>query len=249
MSRVTEEGRDLDEMLRTYAVTRDRALRDDILAAHLGLVDHLARRFAHRGEPVEDLAQAGAIGLMNALERFDPDLGFEFAAYATKTVIGEMKRHFRDKGWTIRAPRRVQELYLRLGQTVEEMSQKLGRSPTVKELAEEIGTTEQAVIEALEAGHSYRATSIDAPSGGDDDTMASRLGHVDPEIGHAEERMALLPHLERLPEREQTILRLRFVDDLTQAEIANLIGISQMHVSRLITRSLAMLRAEFSSDH
>lgn len=247
MSRVRGDTRALDDLLREYAKTRDPALRDEIVEAHLGLVNALARRFAHRGEPVDDLAQAGAIGLINALERFDPDLGFEFSAYATKTIIGEMKRHFRDKGWSVRAPRRVQELYLHIGQSVDDMGQRLGRSPTVRELAAETGASEQDVLEALEAGHAYRATSIDAP-GPDDETMASRLGAPDAELAHAEQRMALLPHLERLPEREQLILHLRFVEDLTQSEIAARIGISQMHVSRLIARSLAVLRTQYSAE-
>ncbi|MCU1493811.1 MAG: polymerase, sigma 28 subunit, FliA/WhiG subfamily [Acidimicrobiaceae bacterium] len=247
MTGVAGGTRALDELLREYARSRDPELRDKIVSAHLGLVSALARRFAHRGEPLDDLAQAGAIGLINALDRFDPDLGFEFSAYATKTIIGEMKRHFRDKGWSVRAPRRVQELYLRIGQSVDEMSQRLGRSPTVRELAAETGASEQDVVEALEAGHAYRAASIDAP-GPDDETMASRLGEVDHELAHAEHRMALLPHLERLPARERLILHLRFVEDLTQSEIAARVGISQMHVSRLISRSLAMLRAQYADE-
>jgi RNA polymerase sigma-B factor len=237
----------LDEKLREYARSHDPQLRDAIVAEHLGLVNALARRFAHRGEPLDDLVQAGSIGLINALERFDPDLGFEFSAYAAKTIIGEMKRHFRDKGWSVRAPRRVQELYLRIGQSVDEMSQQLGRSPTIRELAIETGTSEQDVVEALEAGHAYRATSIDAP-GPDDETMAARLGGIDLEIGHAEQRLVLAHHLEGLPERDRLILHLRFVEDLTQSEIATRIGISQMHVSRLIARSLSLLRAKIGSD-
>jgi len=240
-------SRALDQELREYARTRDPVVRDRIVAAHLGLVNQLARRFTNRGEPVDDLVQVGSIGLINALERFDPDLGFEFSAYVTKTVIGEMKRHFRDKGWSVRAPRRVQELYLRLGHSVDELSQRLGRAPTVAELAENMGASAQDVIEALEAGHSYRLASIDAPSA-DGDSMASRLGSSDEELARAEERMALVPHLERLPERERLILQLRFVEDLTQSEIAERIGLSQMHVSRLIARSLALLREQLAAD-
>ena len=243
-----EEARTTDEMLREYARSREPALRDAIVAEHLGLVTPLARRFANRGEPVEDLAQVGAIGLMNALERFDPDLGFAFAAYATKTVIGEMKRHFRDKGWWVRAPRRVQELYLSLGQSTDDLSQRLGRSPTIRELAEETGASEEDVVEAIEAGHSYRMALIDAP-GADGQSMASRLGGEDRELAHAEERLALAPHLERLPARERTILQLRFVEDLTQSEIAERLGMSQMHVSRLIAKSLAFLRAEYAAGN
>jgi RNA polymerase sigma-B factor len=242
-----DSGSTPDELLREYARTRAPELRDQIVTAHLGLVERLARRFAHRGEPVEDLAQTGSIALINAVERFDPDLGFEFSAYATKTIIGEMKRHFRDKGWSVRAPRRVQELYLQLGRVVDELSQRLGRSPTVRELAAETGASEQDVIEALEAGHAYRAGSIDVAGPGDE-SMAARLGGPDSALAAAEERMTLLPHLDRLPARERQILHLRFVEDLTQSEIAARVGISQMHVSRLIARSLAMLRAEYAEE-
>ncbi|HUY30151.1 MAG TPA: SigB/SigF/SigG family RNA polymerase sigma factor [Acidimicrobiales bacterium] len=241
-ARATRDAAVGDDRLRRYAATRDTELRNEIVTSYLGLVDALARRFAHRGEPVDDLVQVGAVGLINALERFDPDLGFEFSAFATKTVIGEMKRHFRDKGWSVRAPRRVQELYLRIGTTVEELSQQLGRAPTVRELAAETDSSEEDVLEALEAGHSYRATSIDVQGPGGE-TIASRLGTSDREFARAERRISLVPLLERLPERERLILRLRFVDDLTQTEIAARVGISQMHVSRLISRSLASLRA------
>ncbi len=230
----------LDEKLREYARTRDRGLRDEIIAAHLELVEHLARRFVRRSEAYDDLVQAGSIGLIKAVDGFDPDLGFEFAAYASKTIVGELKRHFRDKGWSVRAPRRVQELYLGLGQVVDELSQRLGRSPTVKELAAETGASEEDVLEALEAGHAYRSASLDTP-GPEGEPLTSRLGHVDGAYEKVDERDLLLPHIEKLPQRERLILHLRFVEDLTQSEIAARIGISQMHVSRLLARSLAKL--------
>ncbi|HLK46147.1 MAG TPA: SigB/SigF/SigG family RNA polymerase sigma factor [Acidimicrobiales bacterium] len=228
------------EKLREYARTRDQRLRDELITIHVGLVEQLAKRFANRSEPLDDLVQAGSIGLIKAVEGFDPDLGFEFAAYATKTIVGELKRHFRDKGWSVRAPRRVQELYLNLGQIVEELSQRLGRSPTVRELATETGVSEDAVLEALEAGHAYRSTSLDSP-GPEGETLGNRLGTDDLEFDKAEDRAVLLPHLAALPARERLILKLRFVDDLTQSEIAARVGLSQMHVSRLLARSLAML--------
>lgn len=237
----------LDRKLREYARTRDPVLRDEIISAHLGLVNQVARRFSYRGEPVEDLVQAGSIGLLEALERFDPDLGFEFAAFASKTIIGEVKRHFRDKGWAVRAPRRIQELYLRVGTSVGELSQTLGRPPTISELAADAGSSEQEVIEAMEAGHAYRPASIDAP-GLDDETMASRLGAIDPVLAFSDDRLNLRSHLDRLPPRERLILELRYSDDLTQSEIAERVGISQMHVSRLIARSLASLRAAYAAE-
>jgi RNA polymerase sigma-B factor len=235
----------LTEKMREFSRTRDPKLRDQLITAHVGLVEQLAKRFANRSEPLDDLVQAGSIGLIKAVEGFDPDLGFEFAAYATKTIVGELKRHFRDKGWSVRAPRRVQELYLNLGQTVEELSQRLGRSPTVKELATETGVTEDAVLEALEAGHAYRSTSLDSP-GPEGETLGNRLGREDLEFNKAEDRAVLLPHLASLPERERLILKLRFVDDLTQSEIAQRVGLSQMHVSRLLARSLSMLHEAYA---
>lgn len=242
-------GRDegLGEKLREYARTHDRALRDEIIADHLDLVEHLARRFMRRSEAYDDLVQAGSIGLIKAVDGFDPDLGFEFAAYASKTIVGELKRHFRDKGWSVRAPRRVQELYLGLGQVVDELSQRLGRSPTVRELAVETGASEEDVLEALEAGHAYRSASLDTP-GPEGEPLASRLGHIDRSYEKVDERDLLLPHIGKLPERERLILHLRFVEDLTQSEIAARIGISQMHVSRLLARSLATLHDACAAD-
>jgi RNA polymerase sigma-B factor len=235
------------ELLRVYADTGDREIRDRVIEEQLGLVEQLARRFANRGESLDDLFQAGTIGLIKAVEGFNPDLGFEFSAYATKTILGELKRHFRDRGWSVRAPRRVQELYLSLGNTVGDLSQRLGRSPTVREIAAEAGVSEEEVLEALEAGHAYRSKSLDS-TGPDGDTIASKLGAADAEYEKAEDRTLLLPHLSSRPERERLILKLRFVDDLTQSEIARQIGISQMHVSRLLTRSLAALHEACATD-
>ncbi len=230
-----------EERFRRFAQTRDPALRDELVTEHLDLAYQLARRFAHRSEPLDDLIQVASIGLIKAVEGFDPELGFAFSAYATRTILGELKRHFRDRGWSVRAPRRIQELYLRLGPTVEELSQRLGRTPTVAEVAEEVGAGEDEVLEAFEAGRGYRSASLDEP-GPDGETQEAKLGTEDRAFSTAEERSILLPALERLPERERRILQLRFVEDLTQSEIASRVGISQMHVSRLLARSLRMLR-------
>jgi RNA polymerase sigma-B factor len=230
-----------------FASTRDPQLRDRLVEDHLGLAHQLARRFANRGETHDDLVQVASLGLINAVDRFDPDRGFEFSTFATRTVLGELKRHFRDKGWAVRAPRRIQELYLELGTAADSLAQELGHPPTVLELAERTGATEEAVLEAMEAGQGYRATSIDAPDR-QDGTIASRLGDVDTGFVGSEDHQVLEEALQTLPDREQMILRLRFVDGLTQSEIADRIGVSQMHVSRLLTASIAHLRESFTSE-
>jgi RNA polymerase sigma-B factor len=228
-------------MFAELARTGDSQLRSQLVEAHLGLAEHLARRFVYRGEAYDDLVQVASIALIKSVDRFDPDREVEFSTFATKTILGELKRHFRDKGWAIRAPRRLQELYLHLNQSVASLSQTLGRSPTIAELAADTGTSEEQVLEALEAGQSYRSTSLDS-AGPDEEGLGSRLGVEAEGIGVAEWRTVLEPHVRALPAREQAILRLRFVDGLTQSEIAKRIGLSQMHVSRLLVQSLATLR-------
>jgi len=217
------------------------AAREAMITDNLGLAQQLARRFLHRGEPLEDLVQVASIALVKSVDRFDPGRGVDFAAFATSTIIGELKRHFRDKGWAVRASRRVQELYLELGHATATLIQELGRSPTVAELARATGSTEEAVIEAIEAGQGYRATSIDA-SENEDDPLSYRLGRLDAHYDSVEERALLAPALAMLPPRERSILRMRFVQGLTQSEIAGAIGVSQMHVSRLLAASLEELR-------
>lgn len=229
-----------------YARTRDQSLRDHLVASHLALAEYLARRFANRGEPLDDLVQVASLALLKAVERFDPDRGLEFSTFATPTIVGELKRHFRDKGWAVRVPRRVQELHLLLATVVSSLSQELGRSPTIQEIAQEAGASEEEVLEAMEAGRAYRLASIDAPRGSDDDDegtgLAARLSEDDESIEHVETRMELSPLLASLPRREQLILHLRFFEGLTQSEIAERLGISQVHVSRLLARSLQQLR-------
>src|SRR3954465_13682556 len=165
-----------------FAQTRDPSVRDQLIEAHLGLAEYLARRFGNRGEPLDDLVQVASVGLVKAVDRFDPERAVEFSTYATHTIVGELKRHFRDKGWAVRAPRRMQELYLRLGKVIATLSQELGRSPTIPELANEAQVSEEEVLEALEAGQAYRFPSLDAPSPGDEgDSMGAALGQDDPE--------------------------------------------------------------------
>ncbi|HVX23433.1 MAG TPA: SigB/SigF/SigG family RNA polymerase sigma factor [Acidimicrobiales bacterium] len=227
------------------ARTRDPELRDLLVAAHLGLAHHLAKRFTNRGEPYDDLVQVASLGLVYSVDRFDPGRGVEFSTFATRTILGELKRHFRDKGWLVRAPRRLQELHLELREVTDSLSQQLGRSPTVAELAEATGSTDEAVLEALEAWQGYRARSIDAP--GDHDTLADRIGGEDRTFVAVDNRSVLGPAIGRLAPRDQVILRLRFGDGLSQSEIARRVGVSQMQVSRLLAASLTRLRNEFAA--
>ncbi|MDA8317063.1 MAG: SigB/SigF/SigG family RNA polymerase sigma factor [Actinomycetota bacterium] len=236
------QGGDTKALFFELAAGRDPAVRERLVTAHLGLAHQLARRYVNRGEPYEDLVQVASLAIVKSVDRFDPDRGIEFTTFATRTVIGELKRHFRDKGWAVRAPRRVQELYLELGKATETLSQQLGRSPTVRELATATGATEEAVLEALEAGQGYRTASIDA-TGRNEETLASHLGGEDASLGAIEDRVLLAPALAALGPREQQILQLRFAYGLTQSEIAARVGISQMHVSRLLAASLKRLRS------
>jgi RNA polymerase sigma-B factor len=230
-----------------FARTRDPDLRAQLVTEHLGLAHQLARRFAKRGEPYDDLVQVASVAVIKSVDRFDPERGVEFSTFATRTVIGELKRHFRDKGWAVRAPRRIQELYLELGHAISQLSQELGRPPTVAELAATTGASEEAVLEALEAGQGYRTSSIDIPDR-QEEPMANRLGDEDTRFASVDDRSVLAPALARLAPRERLILHLRFVEGLTQSEIAKHIGVSQMHVSRLLTASLARLREAFTES-
>ena len=219
-------------------------LREQLVEAHLPLVEYLARRFRNRGEPLDDLIQVATIGLIKSVDRFDLERGVEFSTYATPTIVGEIKRHFRDKGWAIRVPRRLQELKFSLTKATSELSQKNGRSPTVAELATHLGMTEEEILEGLESANAYSAVSLDAPDGGDDDSpaVADSLGMMDDALEGVEYRESLKPLLEQLPPREKKILMLRFFGNMTQSQIAGELGISQMHVSRLLARTLAQLR-------
>ena len=223
---------------------RRAGLRDELVEMHLPLVEYLARRVRNRGEPLDDLIQVATIGLIKSVDRFDLDRGVEFSTYATPTIVGEIKRHFRDKGWTIRVPRRLQELKLSLTKATSELSQKNGRSPTVSELAGHLGMTDEEILEGLESANAYSAISLDAPDGGDSDSplVSDSLGALDDSLEGVEYRESLKPLLERLPAREKRILMLRFFGNMTQSQIAGELGISQMHVSRLLARTLAQLR-------
>jgi RNA polymerase sigma-B factor len=219
------------------------ALRSRLVELHMPLVEHLARRFAGRNEPLPDLVQVGSIGLIKAVDRFEPERGLEFSTYATPTILGEIKRHFRDVGWLVRVPRRAQELQTTIARARADLSQELRRAPTVAELAKRIDAPIDDVIEALDASRAYAGLPLEAlAEPGRDPSDNPIVGTIDERLEQVEQRALLRPILETLPERERQILLLRFVAGKTQTEIAAIVGVSQMQVSRLVARSLAQLR-------
>jgi RNA polymerase sigma-B factor len=225
-------------------------IRGELVELHLPLVEYLARRFRNRGEWLDDLTQVATIGLIKSIDRFDLERGVEFSTYATPTIVGEIKRHFRDKGWAVRVPRRLQELKLALTKAIGDLAQRLGRAPTVAELAAHLQMSEEDVLEGLESANAYSTVSLDAPDSGDEDApaVAESLGMVDDALEGVEYRESLKPLLERLPPREKRILLLRFFGNMTQSQIATELGISQMHVSRLLAKTLAQLREGLTTD-
>ena len=253
---MTPDDRELsrENLAALHALAEDdparQPIRDALVQAHLPLVEYLARRFAGRGEPLDDLIQVATIGLIKAIDRFEPDRGVEFSTYATPTIAGEIKRHFRDKGWAVRVPRRLQELKIALTRATADLVQVHGRAPTVAELAQHLGLSEEEVLEGLESAHAYSTVSLDAPDSDDagGPAVADSLGMVDDALEGVEYRESLKPLLEALPPREKRILVLRFFGGLTQSQIASELGISQMHVSRLLARTLAQLREGLLSE-
>jgi RNA polymerase sigma-B factor len=223
----------------------DVAAREALVERFLPLARQLARRYQRADEPLEDLVQVASLGLIKAVDRFDPDREIAFSSYAVPTILGELKRHFRDRTWAVRVPRDLQELSLRVDRAVADMARESHRQPSVGDLAERLGVSEEEVLEALQASSAYRATSFDAPrAGGEDegDVLADAVGRDDVGFGLAEDRATLDRLLLAIGPREREVLRLRFVEDLTQAEIGERIGVSQMQISRLIRQSLARLR-------
>jgi RNA polymerase sigma-B factor len=239
-------------LLKRYHQSGDVSAREELIERYMPLVRSLARRYSYRGEQLEDLVQIGAIGLIKAIDRFDVNRGVELTTYATPNIIGEIKRHFRDKGWSVRVPRGLQELNVQLSRLVETLTVQLSRSPTIPELAEAAGVEEEEVLEALESGRAYSSVSLSAAGGGgdDDDELdpLESLGEEEHEYQVSEDRVVLEPGFRVLDDRERMILHLRFFKGLTQSQIAQQIGISQMHVSRLIRRSLEKIRAEIAAD-
>ena len=227
-----------------FAALPDRAARDALFDRYAGIARHLARRFAGRGEAVEDLEQVASIGLIKAMERFDTEYGATFSTFASATILGELKRHLRDRVWSVRVPRGLKEASLEVSRASSELGQRLGRTPTLSDIAQATDMTEEDVIEALQVGDAFGAMSLDAPTGADDErpSMLDQLGEEDKGMLLAERWHEVAPALSALPERERRILFLRFYRGLTQSEIAAQVGISQMHVSRLLAKSLDALR-------
>jgi RNA polymerase sigma-B factor len=239
----SDDAVDQHEIFRRYRTTGDRAIRNQIIEEHRGLAITLARRFEGRGEPLDDLIQVAQVGILKAVERFDPERGVPFAAFASPTVQGELRRHFRDTTWSVKVPRDTKDLAVRLPRVVEELSGELGRSPSIPELAQRLGSSVDETLGALEAASAYRAGSLDAPvrAGGESTPLAATVGSIDVELTRTEASETVRVLLATLPERERRIVELRFFGDRTQSEIAAEVGISQMHVSRLLRRALQML--------
>ncbi|MFJ3791653.1 RNA polymerase sigma factor SigF [Kitasatospora sp. NPDC090091] len=236
----------LEEGTREYSY-----VRATLIELNLSLVRFVIRRVGNRQEPEEDLIQVGSLGLIKAIDRFDPGHGVEFTTFAVPTILGEIRRHFRDTTWAVHVPRRLQELRITLARARDVLFQRLGRSPTVAELAGHLDLPEEEVVEGLAAANGHTAGSLDAPSadGQDDDPspLAQRLGREDPRFAAIENLIALKPLIAELPERDRLILSMRFGEDLTQSQIGDRLGLSQMHVSRLLSRTLKKLRAGLSA--
>jgi len=220
--------------------------RDRIIQRCLPLADHIARRYGGRGEPHDDLVQAARVGLVNAVKRFDSERGTDFLAFAVPTMMGEVRRHFRDYGWAVKVPRRVKDLQVQLKRSHAQLSQQLGRAPKASEIAEHLGLDRDVVVEATIAGRHYSAVSSDIPAGDDDKSrpVSETLGGADPGLDRVLNLETVRPLIAALPDRERTVLRLRFFDNLTQTQIAERIDCSQMHVSRLITKAISTLRTQ-----
>jgi RNA polymerase sigma-B factor len=241
MSRVMDS--DVDALLIAYHRGGDPDARERLLVELMPLVRALAARYAGRGEPLEDLVQVGALGLIKAVDRFDVERGVEFSSYAVPTIVGEIRRHFRDKAWAMHVPRRLKELSVRLSRVLDQLTTELGRSPTIAELAEATGVEEEEVIDALESAHAYSTRSLQAPFDEDgDDNLFDRLGDDEPGYVEVEDGSLVDAGLDALNERERRIVELRFFAEMTQSQIAAELGISQMHVSRLLRRALGIMR-------
>jgi RNA polymerase sigma-B factor len=231
-----------EDTRRLFTILPEPRAREELVRLFQPLAEYLARRFYGRGEPLEDLVQVANLGLLKAIDRFDLSREVKFSTYATATIVGELKRHFRDKGWALRVPRRLQEAGMKVGRTVTEMYQDLGRSPTVPEIARRTGLSEDEVLEAMETAHAYTTASLDAPTDEEGTTSLEKLGAEEQAFELLEGWTSVAPAIRQLPTRERTILYLRFFRGLTQTQIAEEMGISQMHVSRLLSRTLRDVR-------
>jgi RNA polymerase sigma-B factor len=236
-------------LLERYHRHGDPAAREALVERFLPLARQLARRYQRGGEPLDDLVQVASLGLLKAIDRFEPDRPTAFSSFAVPTILGELKRHFRDRGWSVRVPRDLQEMSVRVERTSEELGRQLGRAPTPVEIGEHIGITTEQVLEAREAAGAYRAVSLDRPRDDDEeDSAADWMGIEDPGFGLAEDAATVERLMIVLTDREREVLRLRFGEDLTQSEIGARVGVSQMHVSRLIRQAVARLRDEVEDN-
>ncbi|ODT97368.1 MAG: RNA polymerase subunit sigma [Pseudonocardia sp. SCN 72-86] len=255
MSRTDPEYGHLVPLLEEYAGLADddprrEELRDELVRGYLPVAQHIARRFAHRGEPLDDLTQVATVGLINAIDRFAPEKGFDFFSFAVPTISGEVRRHFRDQGWSMRVPRRLKDLHVSLNSAVADLSQQLGRAPKPSEIAEHLDIPVTEVLEGLEAADAYRSSSLDEMLSSEQGsaTVGELVGAADEELARVDTRQALRPALAELGERERTIVMLRFFGNMTQTQIAEKVGISQMHVSRLLAQTLDRLRSGLDQD-
>lgn len=238
------------ELFALYKEQGDEDARNELVMSHLNLVRFLASKFKNRGEPLDDLVQVGTIGLIKAIDRFDPERGLEFTTYATPTILGEIKRHFRDKGWSVRVPRRLQELSSKVNQATDELTKELQRTPSTEEVASKLGVTVEEVLEAMESSSAYSSVPLEA-GGSDDDDAPAVIDHyasVDQDLAASDDRMVIEDTIKEFSPREQEVIRMRFNDNLTQVEIAKRLGVSQVQVSRLLRRTLKKLQEKVDPE-
>lgn len=239
------------ELFRRYKEEGDMDAREKLVMSHLNLVRFIANKFKNRGEPIDDLVQVGYLGLLKAIDRFDPSRGLEFTTFATPTIMGEIKRHFRDKGWSVRVPRRLQELSAKVNQATDKLTVQLQRSPSIKEIAEYLDASVDEVLEAMESSSAYSSVSLEAPVGADDDDAPSvidRYASEDEELAFTDDRIIIEEALRNFSPREREVIELRFLQGMTQIEIAEKLGISQVQVSRLLRRTLKKIQEKIDSD-
>ncbi|MHA6629642.1 SigB/SigF/SigG family RNA polymerase sigma factor [Pseudonocardia sichuanensis] len=255
MTRADPEYGHLSPLLERYSTLRPddperEALREELVRGFLPVAQHIARRFSNRGEPLDDLVQVATVGLINAIDRYSPDRGTDFFSFAVPTISGEVRRHFRDLGWSMRVPRRLKDLHVSINGVVSELSQSLGRAPKPTEIAERLGVPVSEVLEGLEASEAYRSSSLDEMLSSEQGsaTVGELVGEADAELDRVDFRQALRPVLAELAERERTIVLLRFFGNMTQTQIADRVGISQMHVSRLLAQTLDRLRTRLDPE-
>ncbi|WP_321973208.1 SigB/SigF/SigG family RNA polymerase sigma factor [Paratractidigestivibacter sp.] len=239
------------ELFRRYKHDGDEEAREQLIVSHLNLVRYIASKFKNRGEPLDDLIQVGTVGLIKAIDRFDVERGLEFTTYATPTIMGEIKRHFRDKGWTVRVPRRLQELSAKVNTATDELTRELQRTPTIDEIAAHLGTSADEVLEAMESSSAYSSVPLETGGSSEDDEVPSvidRYASVDADLAASDDRMVLTDAIAEFPEVDQQAIRMRYIEGLTQVEIAEKLGISQVQVSRMLRRALKRLQQKIDPE-